>query len=130
MEILKIILAVLIPTLGWIIGYLLKQKNEVENAKRSRRVEFLLKTYLKLENCIHRSPKEVGKDLEKCIAEIQLMGNLEQVNLSKRIANEIANEGETDLESLLKSLRNDLRKELNLPENKEQIQFLRMNNNQ
>lgn len=128
MEIWKIIVAVIIPTLGWIIGYWLKQKNDIENAKRTRRVEFLLNTYLKLENCIHRNPKEVGNDLEQCIAEIQLMGNIEQVNLSKRVANEIVNNGETDLELLNKSLRNDLRNELNLPENKEQIQFLRMKN--
>lgn len=128
-EFWKLIVAVAIPTVGWIVGYLLKQKNDIANAKRDKRIDFLLKTYLKLENCIQRSPINVGKDLEEIVAEIQLMGNISQVNLVKKIANDIAETHNADLEPLLISLRNDLRSELKLEKNSEKIQFLRMNNN-
>jgi hypothetical protein len=128
-EFWKLIVAVAIPTIGWIVGYLLKQKNDIANAKRDKRIDFLLKTYLKLENCIQRSPISVGKDLEEIVAEIQLMGNISQVNLVKKIANDIAKTHNADLEPLLISLRNDLRSELKLEKNSEKIEFLRMNNN-
>jgi uncharacterized membrane protein len=128
-EFWKLIIAVTIPTVGWIVGYLLKQRNDIANTKRNKRIDFLVNTYLKLENCIQRSPVDVGNDLEEIMAEIQLMGNISQVRLVKKIANDIAENHNANLEPLLLSLRDDLRKELKLEVNKEKIQFLRMNNN-
>ncbi len=128
-ELWKLVIAILIPTVGWIVGYLFKQKNDIANARREKRIDFLLKTYLKLENCIKRSPVKVGSDLEEIVSEIQLMGNLYQVNLVKKIACDIAEMHNADLEPLLISLRNDLRNELQLEKSNEKIQFLRMNDN-
>tara|TARA_B100001115_G_scaffold181357_1_gene175393 strand:- start:1454 stop:1852 length:399 start_codon:yes stop_codon:yes gene_type:complete len=125
-EFWKLIIAVTIPTVGWIVGYLLKQKNDIANTKRNKRIDFLVDTYLKLENCIQRSPVKVGDDLEDIMAEIQLMGNISQVKLVKKIAKDIAKSYNADLEPLLLSLRDDLRKELKLEVSKEKIEFLRM----
>ncbi|MCW3789580.1 hypothetical protein [Plebeiibacterium sediminum] len=129
LEFWKLIITVAIPTIGWIVGYLLKQKNDIDNAKRNKRIDFLIKTYIKIENCIQRKPSQVGKDLEDIVAEIQLMGNVQQVNLVKKFANDISEKNSADLEPLLISLRNDLRRELKLEKNNEKIQFLRMSNN-
>lgn len=128
-EFYRLLIAVTIPTIGWIVSYIFKHRNDITNAKRNKRVDFLINTYLKLENCINRNPVLVGNDLEAIMSEIQLMGKISQVKLVKKIANDIAEKHHADLEPLLFSLRNDLRKELKLEENKEKIQFLRMNKN-
>lgn len=128
LETWKLFTAIIIPTLGWIIGYLLKQRNDFKNAKRNKRIDFLIGTYLKLENCIHRKSNSCGSELENAFAEIQLMGNINQITLANKISREIAEDGSADLETLLESLRNDLRNELKLGEVKDKIQFFRLKN--
>lgn len=124
--IIKILSTAVIAVFGWIVAHYFTSRREVKNKQREIKVEYLIGAYQKLENCIHRHPKDVGKDLESVVANIQLFGSEKQIELAKKIANDISKKGSADLESLLKSLRTDLRKELQLSGNDINVQFLRM----
>lgn len=126
MQIAINIITVFVAVIGWIVAHRLSSNRDRSNKRRDLRVQHLMSDYLKLENCIHRSPTDVGKDLEAVVASIQLLGTKEQVLAAKRIADDISNKGSADLEALLKMLRNDLRSELELDKNDQPIQFLRM----
>jgi len=127
-EYIKIISIIVVAVLGWIVAHYFTSKRELKNKQREIKVEYLIEAYQKLENCIQRQPKAVGKDLESVVANIQLFGSEKQIELAKKIANDISKSGSADLESLLKSLRTDLRKELQLSNNDSNVQFLRMQN--
>ncbi len=125
-EYLKIIIGVCLAFLGWWFSFYIKDKIGFKSKTREKRIDFLINTYLKLENSIKRDPKVVGLDLERVFAEIQLMGNEEQIFLSKQLIIDLSENGSMDLEELLKSLRKDLRNELGLKEIDNRIQYLRM----
>ena len=125
-EYIKIISTVIIAVFGWIVAHYFTSRREVKNKQREIKIEYFIDAYQKLENCIQRNPKDVGKDLEGVVANIQLFGSEKQIDLAKKIANDISKNGSADLESLLKSLRKDLRKELQLSDNNSNVQFLRM----
>ena len=125
-EYIKIISTVIIAVFGWVVAHYFTSRREVKNKQREIKIGYLIDAYQKLENCIQRNPKDVGKDLEGVVANIQLFGSDQQIDLAKKIANDISKNGSANLESLLKSLRTDLRKELQLSDNNSNIQFLRM----
>jgi hypothetical protein len=124
--IIKILSTAIIAVFGWVVANYFTSRREVKNKQREIKVKYLIEAYQKLENCILRDLKDVGKDLESSVANIQLFGSEKQIKLAKKIANDISKNGSADLESLLKSLRTDLRKELQLSENDSNVQFLRM----
>jgi uridine kinase len=126
--IIKILSTAVIAVFGWVVAHYFTSRREVKNKQREIKVAYLIKAYQKLENCIQRDLKDLGKDLESTVANIQLFGSEKQIKLTKKIANDISKNGSADLESLLKSLRTDLRKELQLSENDSNVQFLRMQN--
>lgn len=123
----KLLVAIIIPTIGWIVGYLIKQRLDFQNSKREKRIDFLLKSYLKLENCIQRKSNDYMLEIEQAVSEIQVLGNETQIKLIKKLAIEVADGKRGDMEPLLISLRDDLRKELNLKHSNEKIIYFRMN---
>ena len=83
------IITIILAVGGWITAHYFTSQRDTQNKKREIRVKFLIEVYQKLENAIQRSPKDVGNDLEKVIADIQLFGSSEQILFSKKIANNI-----------------------------------------
>lgn len=95
------------------------------NARRERRIEFLIDAYRKLEFIGNRSSIEDAGPIEKAIADIQLFGSAKQVQSAQTFALEFAATRSAYLNRLLEELRKDLRKELQLEEVPAQLVFLR-----
>ena len=69
---------------------------------------------------------ERGTKLEILIADLQLFGNKEQIELAKKLANVIAKGEDFDLDPLLNNLGNDLRKRLDLDSVEGNVQWIRI----
>ena len=68
--IMKIILIAVITIIGWVVAHSFTSKRELKNKQREIKVGYLIEAYQKLENCIHRKPRDVGKDLESVVSNI------------------------------------------------------------
>ena len=118
---LPLVVTTVIATVGWIVVHTLAVKQDVEKKRREIRLNFLLGAYRKLENSVLRGPmhedRAMALDFEASVADIQLLGTVEQSQLARNLALAI---GEQDPEAsasrLLHSIRDELRKELRLEE--------------
>jgi hypothetical protein len=113
---------------GWWVAHYFTSKRDVENERRKLRTQYLLEAFRKLETASNRSSESFETDFEKlasAVADIQLLGTLEQVRLAKTFALEFAKNGTASLDELTENLRNELRKELQIEEVRENIVYLR-----
>lgn len=98
-----------------ILGHLLTKRRDFRNKKREIRINYLIEAYRKIER--GAMPKSILFDkgeFESAIADIQLIGNAEQVKVAFEFAKE-ASQGKGDrLQELLENLRNELREELKI----------------
>ncbi|GBQ21921.1 hypothetical protein AA12717_1038 [Gluconacetobacter sacchari DSM 12717] len=80
--------------------------------------QYLLEAYRRLEISANRDSKteEQTIDFESAIADIQLLGSVEQISETVKYLKSHASNGRATIDQVLCSLRNDLRKELNLSE--------------
>ena len=69
-------------------------------------------------------------ELESAIADIQLFGNLKQVTLAAKFANDIAQNSNASTNELLSDLRASLRNELKLENTNSETIFLRLDTKQ
>jgi hypothetical protein len=111
-------LAALVAIVGLGVTHALTSQRDLNAEKRKIRINFMIEAYRKLEAGSSR-----GKDQEKysdqfhsAIADIQLLGSPEQVEIAKRIAALLGRgTGEpVTINELLIALRSELRNELNL----------------
>jgi hypothetical protein len=110
------------------VAHYFTSKRDVENERRKLRTQYLLEAFRKLETASNRSSESFETDFEKlasAVADIQLLGTLEQVRLAKTFALEFAKNGTASLDELTENLRNELRKELQIEEVRENIVYLR-----
>lgn len=96
--------------------------------RRDLRTQYLLDAFRRLEGAGNRSEptREDEKALESSVADIQLLGSPEQVQLARQFALDFARDGRASLDPLLESLRAELRKELGLGPLDHSITFLRI----
>jgi 2-oxoglutarate dehydrogenase complex dehydrogenase (E1) component-like enzyme len=125
---LSMLVTVGLALAGWWISYFTTLRRDRAQKKRDLKVQYLIEAYRRLENAAHRNPlsRENKNEMESAMADIQLFGSQEQVELVVRYAQEFANQGSAGLDDLLKSLRRDLRKELDLGEVGPEMAILRM----
>jgi hypothetical protein len=79
LPLITVLFSVALAAGGWIVVHSLASARDQNNKRRELRVQHLMSDYLKLENCIQRHPKELGKDLESVVASIQLFGTATQI---------------------------------------------------
>jgi hypothetical protein len=99
---------------GWWIGHYLASKRDLRNERRKLRNTFLLEAYRRLESTANRKNKtpEQAIAFEAALADIQLLGNTEQVNAVFMLFEQFKDKPKID--DILKSLRRELRQEMDL----------------
>jgi hypothetical protein len=116
----------IIALFGWFIAHGFTSSRNLDNKRRELRTNYLLEAYRKLERSAeHKNPAESWSDMESAIADIQLLGSIEQVTLAKQFISEMVNNGKAKTQELLAELRASLRKELKLAPFNEEILHLR-----
>jgi hypothetical protein len=116
---MDIIIPILSALLGLIIGHWLSLRRDFENKKREIRVNYLIEAYRKLERGATPNAKNFNKgDFESAIADIQMLGNPEQVIIAYEFAIKASQGDGSKLQKLLENLRMELRKELSIKNNK------------
>ena len=112
---LNIIIPIITALFGLIAGHYLSMKRDIENEKRKIRINYLIEAYRKLERGASPNSKKFDKgDFESAIADIQMLGNLEQVNLAYDFAINASKGDGSKLQELLENLRKELRQELSV----------------
>lgn len=101
--------------LGWFVGHVMASKRSLVNKKREMRCSYLIDAYRRIEDTSQRAMDENKRiQLESAVADIQLFGTLEQIEMARECAQSLQKDSSADFTPLLKKLRNDLRKELKL----------------
>lgn len=126
----KIALSLTLPALvaiaGWLVGHHFNSKRDVANRRKEQVTKFLLDAYRKMEKSASaRKPELTWDEMESAIADIQLLGSPEQVDLAVAFARQMAAENTAYPQPLLRSLRKSLRSELNLQPLDSEITHLR-----
>ena len=123
-ELLIAVVSVLIASfVGGIIGYFLSLRLSLKEKRRELILTYLISAYTDLENSTHR---QLGEELERAIATIQLFGTTKQIDLARNASREFSKNQGANLDELLYDLRNSLRRELALDEYKDGITHLRV----
>ena len=116
---------------GWYIVHWLNMARDRANKKRDLQIQYLIEAYRRLERASNRAKNfENNTELESAIADIQLFGTVDQVNLAQKLSFDIAHNSHASTDDLLKDLRAELRKELRLQEVSPEIVYLRLDDNQ
>lgn len=109
------IIPILSALIGIMIGHWLSRKRDFENVKREIRINYLIEAYRKLERGAVPQAKCFNKgDFESAIADIQMLGNPDQVNIAYQFAIRASQGDGSKLQELLENLRIELRKELSI----------------
>jgi hypothetical protein len=116
---MNIIVPIISAAFGLILGHWLSLRRDFENKKREIRINYLIEAYRKLERGAIPIAKNFNKgDFESAIADIQMLGNPEQVNIAYEFARKASQGDGSQLQELLENLRMELRKELSIKNNK------------
>ena len=111
---------------GWVIVHYFNSKRDLLNKRRELRVQYLIEAYRRLEAVSHANNlKERRLDVESAIADIQLFGTPQQIQLAVKFAKELSEKEIASLDELLTDLRKDLRAELELEKTLLSIKHLR-----
>jgi hypothetical protein len=116
-EFLKWVVASLIIVIGWGVVHYLAEQRDVKNKKREIITGYLIEAYRNIEDGCGRGPQlteDRKRKMEKAIADIQLFGSKDRVEVTKRFTETMNKDSYADPRDLLIDLRNELRKELEL----------------
>ena len=113
-SVIPIIVAVAVAFTGWFVVHKLNVSRDEAAKRREIRVQYLLEAYRNLEHSANREDRSQRLAFENAIADIQLLGSIEQVVLAQAVGETLASQGTVRINDLLESLRRDLRAELNL----------------
>lgn len=113
--------------LGWKVAHRQEFRRDIAAKQRELRIQYLIEAYRRLEYVSNRplSP-QTAPDFERAIADIQLFGSPNQVELAQRFSVEFAESGTASLDPLLNSLRQSLRQEIELDEVPSELKYLRI----
>ena len=114
-EIIALSVTILLAVAGWMVSHGLSVKREIEQKKREIRVQHLREAYLKLANVADTGDLETNiLDIQRAFNDIQLFGELSQIDLIERIIRQVTEEGSAKIDDLLKELRNEIREHIGL----------------
>jgi len=122
---LQLFVTTIVAFCGAYLAHLLSARRDRANARRDRRIEFLIDAYRKLEFISNRASLDDAAPIEKAIADIQLFGSAKQVQAAQAFVSEFAATRSASLDILLEELRKDLRAELQLEHIPGKLLFLR-----
>ncbi len=114
---IPLLITTIVALLGWFVVHYLAAKREHIARRHDTRIQFVMRAYQRLEGGLHRGPiygTAYASDIESALADIQLLGTSEQIELARRYSSDLASCGETDASDLLESLRQSLRLEVGL----------------
>ena len=123
-EILKIAIPSSIAILSWIFVHFFSMDRDRKNKIRDLKTKYLIDAFQKLERNLHID-KLNKNEMESALADIQLFGQPQEVELALKFMNTFSNQGSADLTELLTLLRTNLRKELKLKNPKSDLTFFR-----
>ena len=123
---LPLLVTTFVALSGWVIVHYFNSKRDLLNKRRELRVQYLIEAYRRLEAVSHANNlKERRLDVESAIADIQLFGTPQQIQLAVKFAKELSEKEIASLDELLTDLRKDLRAELELEKTLLSIKHLR-----
>jgi hypothetical protein len=113
---------------GGLIVHFAARLRDVENVRRKQRIEYLFSAYQVLAQSAHRElVDDRAEAFEDAISDVMLLGNDEQISLTRTLIRSFEQNRRASLDTLLLSLRTALRRELGLPRDAlEAIPTLRM----
>jgi hypothetical protein len=112
---LPLIVTAALAVAGWYAVHRLSMNRDQENKRRELRIQYLLEAYRRLENSSNRHDLSAyARDLESALADIQLLGNKDQVQLAHEFAVSMAKNQTASLDPLVANIRSELRRELGL----------------
>ena len=120
-----LIIQCIITVIGWIVVYILAIRQNTQIKKKEVTIEYFIQAWGKLEKASNRKDNRYNTEIETAIADIQLFGTKQQIELAQQFAEEIARNKESSALELLILLRENLRKELKLEKAPRKFKFLR-----
>ena len=120
-----LIIQCIITVIGWIVVYILAIRQNTQIKKKEVTIEYLIQAWGKLEKASNRKDNRYNTEIETAIADIQLLGTKQQIELAQQFAEEFARNKEISALELLILLRENLRKELKLEKAPRKFKFLR-----
>lgn len=114
-----------LTVIGWIVVYILAIRQNTQIKKKEVTIKFLIQSWRKLEKASNRKDNRYNTEIETAIADIQLFGTKQQIELAQQFIEEIARHKEGSTLELLDLLREDLRKELKLERVPRKFKILR-----
>lgn len=116
-EVLGLVTTVLTVIVGGLVAFIATRVQSKTELRRQQRVTFLIDAYRELGDCAHRRlDGEQARVFERALADVDLFGDREHIDLAAAVRAEFAEHGGASLDRLLNSLRRGLRRELELPE--------------
>jgi hypothetical protein len=112
---LPLIVTATLAVAGWYAVHRLSVNRDQENKRRELRIQYLLEAYRRLESASNRRDLSVyARDLESALADIQLLGSRDQVQLAHEFAVSMAKNQTASLDPVIANIRSELRHELGL----------------
>lgn len=112
---LPLILTAALAVVGWYAVHRLSMNRDQENKRRELRIQYLLEAYRRLENSSDRRDlSPYARDIESALADIQLLGSKDQVQLAHEFAVSMAKDQTASLDPLVANIGSELRRELGL----------------
>ena len=127
LELWKIIVTIAVAAVGWIVANYFNSRRDRATKRRELITNHLITTYKILTIDITQRDPSPERDykLESAIAELQLFGSKEQIELTKKLTDDINHKQEFLMDELINNLRNTLRKELGLSLVQGNVRWLR-----
>jgi hypothetical protein len=131
-ELVRILITAFSGLAGAVIGvaatHLLTKRRDRDQKRREFALKYLIEAWQNLELSSYDSVDVVRKSraLEKAVADIQLFGSPEQIQLAQKFSQEMTAKSSSDTTVILQALQNSLRKELGLAGAPCKLFFLRI----
>lgn len=122
---ITLIITALVAIAGWFFTHRFSLNREREAKRREMIVRYLINAWRMLESNAQRD-KISNLEIESAIADIQLFGTNNQIELAHKVADNLVNESGANLNDLLETLRSNLRGELKLEAAEKKIRYLRI----
>ncbi len=112
---IPLLITTLVAIVGWLAAHRFSVSRDRQNKRRDIRVTVLLEAYRALEFQAQRIyDKESAPGFERALADIQVVGTPEQIDLAIKAIKQMGATQTVSLTELLMSLRKDIREELRL----------------
>ena len=122
------LVAIPVAIYGWNRTHALAFERDQANKRRELITTYLLEAYRRLESAANRNFRSTEQDIafESEIADIQLLGSVEEVEAVRKLLDDYMKDGESvSISQVLVLLRDNLRQQLQLPKIKSPPRFFR-----